>query len=357
MRHGLPGVEQAPIDLVTDDPEAVAVAVAMDGLAGFLATAIDDGLVRADDAVASQVLVAWRHALVNTVRVEAHAVRIAAALDDAVVRWRLTKGAAIAHLDYPHQLSARTFGDVDVIVHPADWATTLDVLGAIGYRRPAPELRPGFDRRFGKGATLVDDRELEVDLHLRFAIGRFGVRSRMEELFDRADRVEVGGRRLPTLDGPDRLLHACHHLVLGGFSGLRAARDVAQLLLSSDVDWHRTVGTATRWSVAPVVARGFTRAWERLDLGVAHPAVDWAHGLSVGRADRTALDVFEQERPFREQALTAVPALPARAVPRYLLALAVPQSTARNAGEGSALRAALSRVERLRRSVTRSKQG
>jgi hypothetical protein len=299
----------------------------------------------------------WRQALVGTVRVEAHAVGVAALLDRGGIRWRLTKGAATAHLDYPDQMSARTFGDVDVIVHPDDWARTLDVLLAAGYDRPAPELRPGFDVRFGKGATLVDDRELEVDLHVRFAIGRFGVRSRMEELFSRADRLVLGGRQVLTLDGPDRLLHACHHLALGGFSGLRVARDVAQLLLVSGVDWERTVATAQRWGVAAVVARGISGSWDRLRLDVVHPAHDWAQELAIGSGDRKALEVFERERPFSEQALTAVPALAVGQLPRFLGALALPAQGARLHGQRSALAHLTSRARSLLRGGRRREGG
>ncbi len=139
---------------------------------GFLAAALLDGTVEASDDTLDAATSDWHRSLRGVVLVEAFAVRTAAVLDDAGVRWRLTKGAALAHLDYRDQLAERTFGDVDLMIHPDDWSAALDALGAAGLRRPAPELRPGYDRRFGKGATLVDEREWEIDLHLRFAIGR-----------------------------------------------------------------------------------------------------------------------------------------------------------------------------------------
>jgi len=346
-RHGLVDGDRVGTTALGEDPGAVIRAASFDGLSGFLATAISDGALESDEHVAGDAVQAWRRALVATVRVEALVVRVAALLHGAAVRWRLTKGAAIAHLDYPEQVAQRTFGDADIVIHAGDWRRALDVLGAAGYRRPSPELRPGFDVRFGKGATLVDDEELEVDLHLRFAIGRFGVRARMEQLFGRGDRVELGGRVIPTLDGPDRLLHACHHLALGGFSGLRVARDVAQLLVVADVDWRRTVATADDWGVTAVVARGIVEAWDRLALDTPHPAVDWAREYPIGRGDRRAIAVFEGDRPFREQALTAVPALPPWRVPGYLAALAVPDVGARRSGERSAVAHARSRLRKL----------
>ncbi len=336
-RYGLP-LDPGTARIAPEDVDGVIARAGFDGLTGFLAAAILDGLVVTDAETAARVVETWRAALRGVVLVEAFAVRHAVVLDDAGIRWRLTKGAGLAHLDYRRQLSQRTFGDVDLMIHPDDWTSALAALTDVGLRRPAPELRPGYDRRFGKGATFVDERGWELDLHLRFAIGRFGVRAETAELFERADEIELGGRTVPVLAGPDRLLHACHHLVLGGFSGLRVARDVAQLLLVSEVDWHDTVETSTRWHVDAAVASGIVQAWERLELDVDHPAHAWAADHPIGRSDARAMRVFTEERPFRNQALTAVPALPRRKVPAYILALTRPSRAWRTGRSGQLTR-------------------
>ena len=322
-RLGLP-VEAQHAKIEPDAASDVLARARFDRMTGFLAAAVLEGPVEADEETTEGLVAAWQDELAAVVLVEAFAVRTAAVLDDAGVRWRLTKGAALAHLDYRDLLAMRTFGDVDIVIHPEDWDRTLDAMRESELRRPSPELRAGYDRRFGKGATMIDAREWEIDLHRRFAIGRFGVRSRMEELFERADSITLAGRSIPVLAGPDRLLHACHHLVLGGFSELRVARDVAQLLLVSRVDWEDTVRTAERWRVDAVVASGIVQAWQRLEIEIAHPAQQWAAGHEIDRRDAKAIAVFTAERPFREQALTAVPALPWHQVPAYLLALGLP---------------------------------
>lgn len=304
-----------------------------DRTTGFLAAALLDGTVEASNDTVEAAAAEWQRSLRGVVLVEAFAVRTASVLEDADVRWRLTKGAALAHLDYSDRIAERTFGDVDLVIHPDDWTPALQALDAAGLRRVAPELRPGYDLRFGKGATLIDEREWEIDLHLRFAIGRFGVRSRMAELFERGDQIELASRAIPVLAGPDRLLHACHHLVLGGFSALRVARDVAQLVLVSDVDWEAAVATAERWRVDAVVASGIVQAWERLDLEIDHPAHRWAAGHPIGVGDARAIAVFTDERPFLSRALTAIPALAWHRIPGYLWALAVPSRTARRQRE------------------------
>jgi hypothetical protein len=277
-----------------------------------------DGVVRTDDdGLLGALSQQWHDELVVCVRLEALAVRTGELLDEAGVRWRLTKGAALAHLDYPDP-SIRTFGDVDIVVHPADWSDTFDGLRGAGYRREAATLPGGFDARYGKGATLTAPGGLEIDLHRRFAIGRFGVTSRMEAVFGSSAAVELGGRTLPVLDPVGRLLHACFHASLGGFRRLRAFRDVAQLLLVSGVDWEGTFAVARSWRAEPVVASAIAETWRRLELDVAHPAHEQALATPVSRGDEQVLRTFASAAPFRAQALTAVRGLRPYEVPRYL---------------------------------------
>lgn len=342
-RSGLGLPPQRPVELVASQ----IASIRYDRLSGFAVEAIRSGALDSTPEVYERLVAVWHGELVGATLVEALAVRTARRLDDAGVRWRLTKGAAVAHLDYPEQLASRTFGDVDLVVHQEDWYRSLEVLSATGHTRPAPELRPGWDRRFGKGATMTDADGFELDLHLRFAVGRFGVLAQMDELFARRDTIELAGRLMPTLAGSDRLLHACHHLVLGGFSKLRAARDVVQLLLVTGVDWERTVATAERWRVEAVVASGVTQAWDRLKLPVDHGAHRWAVACRIGARDARAIAVFTAERPFRDQALTAVGAIPVRSVPGYLKMLTFPTADAR--GGRSALEHVRSRLRALAR--------
>lgn len=148
-------------------------------------------------------------------------------------------------------------------------------------------------------------------------------------MFERSDQIELAGLTIPILAGADRLLHGCHHLVLGGFSALRVERDVAQHVLVADVHWEAAVITAQRWRVDAVVARGITQAWERLDLRIDHPAHHWATGHAISRRDSRTIEVFTTERPFRSRALTAIPELAWHRVPSYVWMLSLPSRTSR----------------------------
>lgn len=323
-RHGL-GERTPPVALEAPAADRVFARARFHRLTGFLAMAVREGAVTVgDDGLRSALGRQWHEELLTCVRLEALAVRTAKLLDSAGISWRLTKGAALAHLDYPDP-SVRTFGDVDLVVHPSDWAAAFRLLSASGYRREAPTLPGGYDARYGKGATLTTADGLEVDLHRRFAIGRFGVTARMEAVFASSGAVELAGRTLPVLDPAGRLLHACFHAALGGFRGLRAFRDVAQLILVTGADWQATFAVARSWRAEAVVASAITESWDRLQLGVDHPAHARARSTPLSRGDRRVLQMFARGSTFRSQALSALRRLPPYEVPRYLWSLGQPR--------------------------------
>jgi hypothetical protein len=317
--------ESPPVVLQAETAQEVLFRARFDRLTGFLAAAVLAGAVTSDhDPVRSALWQQWHDELRTCVRLEALAVRTGELLDTAGINWRLTKGAALAHLDYPDP-SVRTFGDVDLAVHPSDWSAAFRLLCANGYRRETPTLPGDYDSRYGKGATLKAADDLEVDLHRRFAIGRFGVTARMEAVFASSDAVELAGRPMPVLDPAGRLLHACFHAALGGFRGLRAFRDVAQLLLVTGADWEATYGVARSWQAEAVVTAAIRESWDRLGLDIDHPAHTHALSNSVSRADQRVLQLFARGSAFRSQALSALRRLPPSEVPRYLWSLGRPK--------------------------------
>jgi hypothetical protein len=336
----------APVSIPGDSESAVLGIARMDRIAGHLARALQAGEVRATDTFAVSVQDLWREQLTISVMSEAQAARLALLLEGTNVEWRLTKGAAVAHSDFPDP-SLRNSGDVDVMVHPRSWDRMIVVLEAAGYEREFPEVGPEFDQRYGKGATYESPEGVEIDLHRRMAIGRFGVRSKMEDMFDVASSIELAGVKIPILDAPRRLIHGAFHAALGGFQYFRAFRDVAQLLLVTDADWYETRRIMQSWRCEAVLARAIVRAWDRLHLTAEHPAMNWARSFEIARGDTKALAVFEQELPFRDQAWTAVAALPPYMVPRYLYVLSSPAGrTSRVSSVAAASRRQLRRIRR-----------
>ena len=86
----------------------------------------------------------------------------------------------------------------------------MNTLVAVGHRRKFPEPRPGFDRRFGKGSCLVSPGGHEIDLHRTLAMGPYGVRIDLEDLWRRSSSFGLAGRQFLALGPEERLsTHVC----------------------------------------------------------------------------------------------------------------------------------------------------
>ena len=317
VRHGLATAAERPTVVADDEVDAFRVYCRTDRISGLAAAAINAGTVQMSAAGGEGVAADWHEALKASVILEALLVRTAARFDELGARWAVTKGTAVAHLDFDDP-GDRCFGDVDVVVHPGDWERVISMLaggieGRVATRR--------FTAAFGKGETVSIDG-MELDLHRRFAVGRFGVRSQMVDCFEVLDSFVLAGRMLPALSPAMRLVHACFHATLGGGRGLRALRDVAQIALVHHGAVDEAMSVAERWDVAAVVAEGIMAAWGGLRLDADHPVAVRARRVRVGRADRRALKVFATDDRFRSQAMTAMGALPWHARPRFVVSAA-----------------------------------
>ena len=172
----------------------------------------------------------------------------------------MLKGSAVAHLDYPDP-SLRTFGDVDLLVRSRDIDAAVAVLAARGARPRLGRAPPGFDRRFGKGATFThrhgpgDRPAPDVrDGAVRTADAPGGPLGAAEDTFD------LAGRPVRALDAECRFLHACFHAALGNAAPrLVPLRDVAQMLLFGGLDMDRVDRLMRAWQAEAVVARAVQR--------------------------------------------------------------------------------------------------
>lgn len=177
--------------------------------------------------------------------------RVAAAGIDV----RVLKGAALAQLLYPDP-SWRVGADIDLLV-PAeqfDAAVAMSVTD-FGGEPALPELRPGFDREFGKEA-LVRVGPYELDLHRTLVIGPFGLMIELGELFADSTPLQIGGRELHALGPAHLFLHACYNTALGDYPvRLCAVRDLLLCRQLLDIDLDEVIATARRWRGVAVLQR------------------------------------------------------------------------------------------------------
>ncbi|MBM3675064.1 MAG: nucleotidyltransferase family protein [Actinobacteria bacterium] len=226
------------------------------------------------------------------VRLERAALEVVWVLRGAGIPHRLLKGAAVAHLDYP-DASWRAFGDVDVLVRADRYDDAIHVLERLGGRRRYSEVRPGFDSRWGKGACVVLDRGVQVDVHRSFVAGPFGLTIDLNDLFAVSEAVLLGGVEVDVLSREHRLLHACYHALLGDAPArLVPLRDVAQMALSGTRDWEELWGCASRWHSRAVVARAMHASATAMNVILPEPARSWTVDYVADRFEARSLDAY-----------------------------------------------------------------
>lgn len=262
-------------------------------LIGLLAACVADGTLAVTDAQHDEV--AHEHATVmeRILDIESAALDAIGTLGDAGVHVRVLKGLAVSHLDLPDP-SQREFGDADLLVEPGAFGRAIEVLTAAGLPRDLPERRAGFDRRFGKEATLYGPRGIEIDLHRTLALGAFGLALDPATLWDDGEQFLIGGHPLLALTPEARLLHACYSAMLGDpVPRVVALRDIAGLAGRPGLAAGMVIRLAERGRGAIVVARALRLAGDTLGLGPGWPEWDWAPTRPEPRWERVALAAYE----------------------------------------------------------------
>ncbi len=318
-------IPDGPLDDATFD--RLLVAAEEQRVVGHLGAAVRDGALVADDAQAARLEKVWCGWLAHDLRLERLAVAAVDHLQAAGIPSRILKGMALAHTSYADP-SRRVFGDLDLLVPGAALVESARILGAaFDAPRVTPELRPGFDDRFGKEAMLRHPEGLEIDLHRTFVDGALGLTVGLDDLFATSRSFALGDHRVETLGRSPAFLHACYAAVLGDWPPrLAAARDVAQLVHVEPLDLAEVLDMARRWRAEWIVARALTSTWQSLRLRDGPEIVAWARAFRPRPVERLLVASHVGRMRAFTRHLTAVlviPGIGARAA--YVHAIAFPQ--------------------------------
>jgi hypothetical protein len=179
---------------------------------------------------------------------------------------------------------------VDVLVPASQLRAAAQVL-ADRFDAPGapPELRRGFDDRFGKEA-MIRVGAIELDVHRTFVEGAYGLTVELSDLFAPPYHFPLGGHELDALPQPQRLLHACYAAAFGDWPPrLMSLRDVAQLIVKEQPHILDVLTMARRWQAEAVVARAIVTTWTVLALTDRPPVVEWAFRYEPTRRERLLL--------------------------------------------------------------------
>lgn len=270
--------------------------------------------------------------LAHAVRVERLVERIGETLSDREITCIVLKGVALAHTTYPDP-AWRVFGDVDLLVHSQHFTETANVVAhTFDGVRAQPELRPGFDDRFGREILVWVD-PIEVDLHRTFVDGALGLTIELADLFSEPEPFAIGGHQFLALSPATRLLHAAYASVLSDWPPrLVAQRDFAQIALHTAPDLDTVLTLARRWHGLSVLAAAVHASWSALRITERPPIVEWANQYRASRLDQILLSSYRgPARGYTSQAATllVLPGLRNRAA--YLRAIAMPSGEYREA--------------------------
>jgi Uncharacterised nucleotidyltransferase len=321
--HGLP-----PAPLLDEEFEPLLEQCLSEKLTGALITAIGSGRLAATDLQGHRVSEAHFAAVCHCMELEAALLDVTRVLDEHDIETRVLKGSAAAHLDYADP-SDRTFADIDLLVRSDDFDKAVALLLEEGFTRPVPEIRPGFDRRFGKGCTLNSPDGYELDLHRTFVTGPFGLTINLDDLWQLPAPFVLGGQHLMALSRELRLLHACYHAALGDRPPrIAPLRDIARLVLHDDLDEQVVRELAYSWRGDLVVAHAIRSTWETFALADDTALTAWARRYRPDpRQARAYRTYFAESANYAARSWASVRALPTtRQRATFLFALAFPQN-------------------------------
>ncbi|MGZ4759801.1 MAG: nucleotidyltransferase family protein, partial [Acidimicrobiales bacterium] len=272
--HGLPGAP--PLPPLPREParwrELVALAERQRVL-GLLVAAADDGGLAPDDPRRADLLDLHRHWCAHDLRLERMLVQVADRLDADHIDFVVLKGPALAHGRYPDP-SLRLFADLDLLVRSGQVTAAATAIGDVLDATPElPELRVGFDDRFGKevmlrtAATTSAPGGFEIDLHRTLIAGALGLTIPLGSLFSTTATLALGGHELPVLDRVPTMLAACYQASISDSPPrLASARDLAQIVFDDPPPVDDLRAAARRWRATAVVTDALTRTWRTLGL-------------------------------------------------------------------------------------------
>jgi hypothetical protein len=260
-------------------------------LEGLLVQAIEDGAVAVTAGQWQEAIDDHREAMSAAVMLEHRLLGVLDRFAATGIEARVLKGPSFAHLSYPMP-ELRPFGDLDLLVRPADFDAARRLMEEAGAHRRYSEPRPGFDRRFSKGACLVMPA-YEVDLHRTLALGPFGLLIDLDELFAGVEYFDLGGRDVPALDLPRRFVHACMHTILGQSEPrLIGLRDLAQMALGGELDTDEVARLCSSWQCEVVGAEAVRASWSRLEPSARPELLSWADHFVPTSTDTRRLAVY-----------------------------------------------------------------
>lgn len=138
----------------------------------------------------------------------------------------------------------RSYGDVDLLVDPAQRTRAMEVLGTLGYKH---WLHGAAEVEYGPAAVeLIGPNGINIDLHHTLLGIRASTARSWEVLSTGAEEMSVGGRTVRVLAPVIRTLHLALHVAIKGPADTKAVADLERGLAQLPVELWRGAERAAR---------------------------------------------------------------------------------------------------------------
>jgi len=226
------------------------------------------------------------HCLANAVEL----IRVLEAFNHEKIPAMPFKGVVLAASIY-HNLTARSAGDLDLLIHYDDLVRATAILQKRGYELKTPvhpDKTPAvpdhYEYHFER---QTDGMVLELRWRLELTQPRFRRDLGMDWVWPRRRTAIVAGTEVPDMNSEIKLLVLCMHGSKHIWSRLVWICDVAQLVNASpDLDWQEVIEEAKRSGL-----------WRALALGIL-----LAHRVAGATVPQAALRRFESDTTARRLA-------------------------------------------------------
>ena len=219
--------------------------------------------------------------------------RVTNLLQEDGIRSLPLKGAILSEMAYG-DLRLRPFSDLDLVVRPDRFIAARDLLLNDRYEPFGSHalVRPAF-----RGLTMWLRRQFELkrgggyfnlDLHAALMPPLYSFPISFDELYDRAEEIELGSELIRTFHPDDMLIILCFHGVKNQWRQLKHVCDIAEFVRrQSDLAWPMIVDNARRMRCTRIVYQGLYLARQMLDAPVLEQALtSLEHGAAHSAADR-----------------------------------------------------------------------
>ena len=216
------------------------------------------------------------------------------ALEAAGVRYLAVKGPVLATL--APTASSRVYGDLDLLVAPAQLEVALDALTDTGAAlSDSAQWRVLLESEHAQVPMLLPvgmPLDLHWDLCSRPHMRRSWTVDGAEALLSRTGSLNTAAGAVPVLDWNDMLIHTAGHAGWSGGDRLGWLVDVDSVVRSGHVDWDIVVNRTRAWSLEALVGDVLNRTGQLLHTSIPTEVTRALRGGVLGSLLRTSDRLF-----------------------------------------------------------------